>query len=81
MIARRTRSWPPAAQRAGVRRGQGSERARGRLAPEDPLRLYLQEIGRIPLLTAAREVELSRAIGRSGVVFARSISATALMPI
>jgi RNA polymerase primary sigma factor len=34
------------------------------LASGDPVRLYLQEIGRIPLLTAAREIELGRAIER-----------------
>jgi RNA polymerase primary sigma factor len=33
-------------------------------ATGDQVRLYLQEIGRIPLLTAAREVELGRAIER-----------------
>jgi len=32
------------------------------LSPEDPVRLYLREIGRIQLLTAQREVELGRQI-------------------
>ena len=31
-------------------------------ADEDPVRVYLREIGRVPLLTAAREVEIGRRI-------------------
>ena len=30
--------------------------------PEDPVRLYLKEIGRVPLLTAAQEVQIGRRI-------------------
>ncbi|MGB3307526.1 MAG: RNA polymerase sigma factor RpoD [Thermomicrobiales bacterium] len=32
---------------------------------DDPVRMYLREIGRVPLLSAAREVELARAMERS----------------
>lgn len=32
--------------------------------PHDSLRLYLEEIGKVPLLTAAEEIELARRIER-----------------
>src|SRR5439155_24513197 len=34
--------------------------APGRTKGEDPVRLYLKEIGKVPLLTAAQEVEIGR---------------------
>ncbi|MCC6704552.1 MAG: RNA polymerase sigma factor RpoD [Thermomicrobiales bacterium] len=36
----------------------------GAISLDDPVRMYLREIGRVPLLTTAREIELSSAIER-----------------
>jgi RNA polymerase primary sigma factor len=36
----------------------------GTISLDDPVRMYLREIGRVPLLTTAREIELSSAIER-----------------
>jgi RNA polymerase primary sigma factor len=36
----------------------------GAISLDDPVRMYLREIGRVPLLTTAREIELSAAIER-----------------
>ncbi len=36
----------------------------GAISIDDPVRMYLREIGRVPLLTSAREVDLSAAIER-----------------
>jgi RNA polymerase primary sigma factor len=49
------------------------------LSPEDPVRLYLREIGRIPLLTAEREVELGRQIELGQERVRRAIMAVPLV--
>jgi RNA polymerase primary sigma factor len=45
------------------------------LSPEDPVRLYLREIGRISLLTAEREVELGRQMEHGQEIVRRAIMA------
>ncbi|MDQ3611790.1 MAG: hypothetical protein M4D85_09355, partial [Actinomycetota bacterium] len=52
---------PPDSKDGAFRRGMldGAERA---AASSDPVRLYLKQIGKVALLTAADEVELSKAI-------------------
>jgi RNA polymerase primary sigma factor len=49
------------------------------LSPEDPVRLYLREIGRISLLTAEREVELGRQMEVGQEKVRRSIMAVPLV--
>jgi RNA polymerase primary sigma factor len=49
------------------------------LSPEDPVRLYLREIGRISLLTAEREVELGRHMEQGQEKVRRSIMAVPLV--
>jgi RNA polymerase primary sigma factor len=49
------------------------------LSPEDPVRLYLREIGRISLLTAEREVELGRQMEQGQEKVRRSIMAVPLV--
>ncbi|MBI2466800.1 MAG: hypothetical protein HYV62_03120, partial [Candidatus Rokubacteria bacterium] len=49
------------------------------LSPEDPVRLYLREIGRIPLLTAEQEVELGQRIERGQERVRRAIMAVPLV--
>jgi RNA polymerase primary sigma factor len=43
----------------------------GAISLEDPVRMYLREIGRVPLLTAAREVELASAMERGDYLTAK----------
>ena len=49
------------------------------LSPEDPVRLYLREIGRISLLTAEREVELGRQMEQGQEKVRRAIMAVPLV--
>jgi RNA polymerase primary sigma factor len=49
------------------------------LSPEDPVRLYLREIGRIPLLTAEREVILGRQMEQGQERVRRAIMAVPLV--
>jgi RNA polymerase primary sigma factor len=49
------------------------------LSPEDPVRLYLREIGRIPLLTAEREVVLGRQMEQGQERVRRAIMAVPLV--
>jgi RNA polymerase primary sigma factor len=49
------------------------------LSPEDPVRLYLREIGRISLLTADQEVELGQQIERGQDRVRRAIMAVPLV--
>jgi len=49
------------------------------LSPEDPVRLYLREIGRISLLTAEREVELGRRMEQGQEKLRRAIMAVPLV--
>ena len=48
---------------SGARRtGSGRRRAESSGSAEDPVHTYLKEIGRVPLLNAALEVEIAQAI-------------------
>jgi len=49
------------------------------LGPEDPVRLYLREIGRIPLLRAEQEVQLGQQIERGQEKVRRAIMAIPLV--
>jgi RNA polymerase primary sigma factor len=48
----------------------------GGVSLDDPVRMYLREIGRVPLLTSAREVELSAAMERGDYLTACSLRFT-----
>jgi RNA polymerase primary sigma factor len=59
-----------AAARRRAMRAASSPADRGG-SSADPVRMYLKEIGRVPLLTAAEEVEYSRRIESGGIAAAR----------
>jgi RNA polymerase primary sigma factor len=48
----------------------------GAISLEDPVRMYLREIGRVPLLSAQREVELASAMERGEYLSARQTQLT-----
>ncbi len=58
-----------AARRRALRAASGPVADRG--GTSDPVRMYLKEIGRVPLLTGAEEVEYSRRIESGGFAAAR----------
>ena len=69
--ARRGRAaQAPAARAAGARRGrEGGPKLDLTVEPSlDSLRLYLREIGKVPLLTADQEVSLAKRIERGDMV-------------
>src|SRR6185503_7812620 len=55
------------------------ERAEESLSPEDPVRLYLREIGRIHLLNSEQEVRLGQQIERGQEKVRRAIMAVPLV--
>ena len=62
-------------------RRQREAEAAAQLTPtSDPVRLYLKEIGRVPLLTAAQEVDLAQRV-EAGLFAAEKLSQTAGLPL
>lgn len=55
------------------------ERAKSSPEPDDSVRRYLREIGSVPLLTRAQEVELARLMERGKIRRERAISRSALV--
>src|SRR5437667_225736 len=47
---------------------------------EDPVRLYLKEIGKVPLLTAAQEVQIGRRIEVGQIALRRTLAGMPLKP-
>ena len=60
------------------RRRGGEDLARG-TATSDPVRMYLKEIGRVPLLTAADEVDLAKAV-EAGLFAAHKLATSPPLP-
>ena len=58
-------------ERDGMPDGNSPSRERNR---EDPVRLYLKEIGMVPLLTAAKEVAIGRRIESGQIALRRSLA-------
>jgi RNA polymerase primary sigma factor len=59
--------------------GAAEERVQSFPEPDDSVRRYLREIGSVPLLTRAQEVELARRIERGKIRRERAISRSALV--
>ncbi|MGZ6839401.1 MAG: RNA polymerase sigma factor RpoD [Frankiaceae bacterium] len=60
------------------RRREEEDLARG-TATSDPVRMYLKEIGRVPLLTAADEVDLAKAV-EAGLFAAQKLATSPPLP-
>ncbi len=70
---------PPAEELEAVAEGEEREPLEESLSPEDPVRLYLREIGRIALLNAEREVQLGRQMEQGQEKVRRAIMAVPLV--
>src|SRR5437899_12401952 len=61
---------PEEAPRAAAENSYGRSLTKG----EDPVRLYLKEIGKVPLLTAAQEVQIGRRIEVGQIALRRTLA-------
>ena len=62
------------------RRGRAAETAAQLTLTSDPVRLYLKEIGRVPLLNAAQEVDLAQRV-EAGLFAAEKLTQTVGLPL
>ena len=70
---------PEAAHEAAFLHPQ--QQAEGSIYTDDPVRVYLREMGAIPLLTRAREVDLARRMERGKMRIQKAISRSALVQL